>query len=221
MEPTPSRSISGFVPALGFDLLTPLYDPLLRLTLREDEIKRRLLAQARIAAGMTVLDFGCGTGTLALLVKQTHPDAHVVGIDVDPRVLAIARTKLEAAGVDVELRCGRIEDAGLAPGSVDRVLTSLVLHHLTEDEKLSALAALHRALGERGELHVADFGRPHTLAMQVVSHLLQWVDGADRVGANFAGRLPELVGRAGFTAVEERGMVTTLFGTLAFLAARR
>jgi ubiquinone/menaquinone biosynthesis C-methylase UbiE len=220
MEPSPSKSVSSFVPALGFDLLTPLYDPLIQLTLREREVKRRLVDQATITPGMTVVDFGCGTGTLAILLKQEHPGARVIGVDVDPRVLEIARAKVDAAGVDVELRCAPIAEAGLAPGSVDRVVTSLVLHHLTEREKLAALGALRRALADDGELHVADFGAPHNLAMWLVSTVIQYFDGADRVGANLEGRLPGLVRQAGFAAVEERGTVTTPFGTLAFLAAR-
>jgi hypothetical protein len=95
-----------------------------------------------------------------------------------------------------------------------------VLHHLTEPEKLAALAAMRRALRNEGELHVADFGAPHNLLMQAVSFVIQVFDGADRVGPNLAGRLPELIQRAGFGAVEARGEVATPFGTLAFLAAR-
>jgi len=218
MEQT-SKPHSSFVPALGFDLLTPLYDPLIRLALREDEVKRRLIEQAAITPGMTVVDFGCGTGTLALLVKQMHPDARVIGVDVDARILEIARRKLDDAGVDVELRCGPIDGVGLAPGSVDRVLTTLVLHHLTDDEKLRALAAFRRVLRVGGELHVGDFGPPQNLAMWAVSALIRVFDGADRVGANLEGRLPVLVRRAGFDDVAERGQVATPFGTLVFLSA--
>src|SRR5690349_11613799 len=101
MSHSHSKPSSSFVPALGFDFLTPLYDPLIRLALREDEVKRRLVAQARITPGMTVVDFGCGTGTLVLLLKQMHPGARVIGVDVDARILEIARQKLDDAGVDV------------------------------------------------------------------------------------------------------------------------
>jgi ubiquinone/menaquinone biosynthesis C-methylase UbiE len=218
MEKT-SKPSSSFVPALGFDLLTPLYDPLVRLALREEEVKRRLVEQAGIAPGMTVVDFGCGTGTLVLLVKQMQPDARVIGVDVDARILEIARQKVSAAGVDVELRCGPIDEVGLAPASVDRVLTTLVLHHLTDDEKLRALGAFRRVLRVGGELHVGDFGPPQNLAMWAVSSLVQLFDGADRLGANLEGRVPLLVRRAGFDDVAERGQVATPFGTLAFLSA--
>src|SRR5262245_2499174 len=84
MEASSQRPVRSFVPALGFDWLTPLYDPLIRLALREEAVKQRLVDQARIAPGMQVLDLGCGTGTLALLIKRSHPTARVVGLDVDP-----------------------------------------------------------------------------------------------------------------------------------------
>lgn len=209
----------SFVPALGFDWLTPLYDPLIRFAMREDEVKQRLVDQARIQPGMTVLDLGCGTGTLALLVKRSHPTARVVGLDVDPKVLEIARRKLAGANADVELREGRIEEADLEPGSLDRVLTTLVLHHMTTEEKLAALGAARRALRPGGELHVADFGPPGSALMWLLSLPVRLFDGSNRTTPNFAGKLPEIIAQAGFRDVMERGSAATPFGTLVFWSA--
>jgi hypothetical protein len=47
-----------YIPALKYDWLTPLYDPLIRWTLRESTFKRRLLQQARVEKGHRVLDLG-------------------------------------------------------------------------------------------------------------------------------------------------------------------
>lgn len=65
----------SYVPALRFDRLTRVYDPLVRLTTRERTFKDRLLDQAEIGATDRVLDLGCGTGTLAIQAKQRHPQA--------------------------------------------------------------------------------------------------------------------------------------------------
>ncbi|MEW6270022.1 MAG: class I SAM-dependent methyltransferase [Thermodesulfobacteriota bacterium] len=219
MEATHKHSHS-FVPAMGLDWLTPLYDPFVRTLLREEEVKQQLVDQASIQPGMTVVDLGCGTGTLALLVKRSHPAARVIGVDVDPRILEIARGKIAAAGVEVELRQGTIEEAGLAPGSVDRVLTSLVLHHLTPDEKLGALRAARTALRAGGELHVADFGPPHNVLMWLLSLPVRLLDGNDRVLANLTGRLPDIVRQAGFGDVRQRAERITPFGTLVYWSAR-
>ena len=209
----------GFLPALGHDLLTPLYDTVIRLTLNERAVKQQLIDQARIAPGTTVVDLGCGTGTLAIMVAQAHPAAHVIGVDVDAKILDIARAKVATAGVGVELRHGPVQEVGLAAESVDRVLTSLVLHHLTTDDKRSALRTLHVALKPGGELHVLDFGPPHNALMSLVSGPLRLFDGHARTDDNFSGRLPQIVADAGFREVTGRGRRMSPFGTLAYWSA--
>src|SRR5919198_515639 len=98
-----SASESGrYVPAAGREWLTALYDPVLRLTTRERLFKERLLEQAALRPDMDVLDLGCGTGTLAVWAKQRTPEANVIGLDGDPKVLDRARRK--AGEADLEIR---------------------------------------------------------------------------------------------------------------------
>jgi ubiquinone/menaquinone biosynthesis C-methylase UbiE len=92
---------ADFIPALRYHVLTALYDPLLRWTMRESVFKEQLIRQAWIRSGERVLDLGCGTGTLTLRLKQVHPDAEVVGLDADPRALRIAEVKAATAGLQV------------------------------------------------------------------------------------------------------------------------
>ena len=92
-----------YMPALGVDWLTPLHDPLLLWVMREEQFRRHLMRQARIAPGYRVLDLGCGTATLTIMLKQTHPEATVIGLDGDPKVLEIGRTKARQAGVEITL----------------------------------------------------------------------------------------------------------------------
>jgi ubiquinone/menaquinone biosynthesis C-methylase UbiE len=209
-----------FVPALGFHALTRLYDPLVALTLRERAVKQQLVDQAGLAPGQTVLDFGCGTGTLALLLKRSCPAARIVGIDIDPTVLELARRKIVRAGLDIELRQGVFAADTFAPGSFDRIVSTLVLHHLTRDEKLAVLRAMRVALRPGGELHVADFGPPHTALMRLVSRVISHVDGEGRVGDNLTGHLPAIIAEAGFATVDKLGRRATPFGTLEYLRAR-
>jgi len=210
----------AYVPALGFDLLTPLYDPILRFLLREHELKQRLVDQAAIRPGDTVLDVGCGTGTLAILVKRSTPQARVVGLDGDPKVLAIAREKIARAGLDVELVEGMAYAPPLPPASFDRVLSTLVLHHLTREEKRATLAGIRTLLRPGGDLHVADFGPPEGFYARAVSSLFRHFDGAERTVDNLEGRLPLLVAEAGFGEVRKTGHAATPFGTLVYLSAR-
>ena len=91
------KSRGGFVPALGLDSLTWLYDPIVALTTRERYFKKRLLAQASIPERSTVLDLGCGTGTLALQIARAHPTSTVTGLDGDEKMLRKARRKADEA----------------------------------------------------------------------------------------------------------------------------
>lgn len=205
-----------YIPALRFAWLTGVYDPVLRVTMREQTLKQGLLAQARIGAGDGVLDLGCGTGTLMLLVKQARPDARLVGIDGDPKVLGIARDKAARAGVDLTFDQGLVFDLPYPDSSFDRVLASLILHHLTRPDKVRALREAYRVLRPGGELHVADFGRPQDALMAAVSRITRHFE---ETKDNIAGRLPGMMRAAGFGAVRETARYRTALGTVSLYAA--
>src|ERR1700730_9701268 len=150
--------IEHYVPALSYDRRTPFYDSVIRWTMPELRIKRQLIQQARIAKGQCVLDLGCGTATLTLLVKKTHPDSSVIGIDGDARILTIARRKAKEKGLDVTFDQGMAFSLPYADASYDRIVSSLVLHHVTTGNKALTLHEAHRVLRPGGELHIADFG---------------------------------------------------------------
>jgi ubiquinone/menaquinone biosynthesis C-methylase UbiE len=212
---------SRYVPALDYEWLTPAYDTLIRLTMPERAFKRRLIEQARIRAGHAVLDIGCGTGTLAIMAKRAHPDATIVGLDGDPKILAIAAHKVAAAGLDVALHHGMAFELPYPDGSFDRVLSSLVLHHLTPEDKRRTLAECYRVLRPGGELHVADWGRPHNALMWLASWSVRLFEGRQMTADNVQGRLPHLFLQAGFEGAEETGRLATVFGTLSLYQARK
>ena len=214
-----STSTHRFVPALGHDRLTPFYDVVARLT-GERRFKRRLVETAAIAAGHDVLDIGCGTGTLALMVHEVCPQARVTGLDIDPRILAIARRKFERAGASISLHEGSATAPPFPPASFDRILTTLMLHHLTTPQKRETLAAAHRLLRPGGELHIADWGKPHNALMRIASLSFRLLDGGESTGVNVRGELPGLVQAAGFEDVAETERWMTPFGTLAFIRGR-
>jgi ubiquinone/menaquinone biosynthesis C-methylase UbiE len=208
-----------FVPALGADWLTPFYDVVARLT-GERRFKRHLIEVAGIEAGHDVLDLGCGTGTLALMVRSMRPGARVAGMDIDPRILDIARRKIARAGADIALHQGSATAPPFPPASFDRILTTLMLHHLTSEQKRETLAAARRLLRRRGQLHIADFGKPHNALMRIASGVFRHFEGGESTGLNTRGELPDLVRDAGFDEVEETEHWMTPFGTLAFVRGR-
>jgi SAM-dependent methyltransferase len=76
-----------YLPAAGNNWTLPLYDPLVNL-LSVEGTRRTFLDQASLQGNHRVLDIGCGTGTLALLIKRLHLKIEVVGLDPDPNALA-------------------------------------------------------------------------------------------------------------------------------------
>ena len=89
------KASNDYLPALRFSVLALFYDPLVALTTRERVFKHELMRQADAGPGHAVLDVGCGTGTLAIWMKQARPEIAMTGIDADPAMLARAKRKAE------------------------------------------------------------------------------------------------------------------------------
>jgi ubiquinone/menaquinone biosynthesis C-methylase UbiE len=100
------RKFRNYIPALSFEWFTPFYDLLMQWFMRESTFKRCLVAQAKIEKGYRLLDIGCGTATLTILIKKVHPEADVTGLDGDPKILKMAKTKIIRAGLDIKLDLG-------------------------------------------------------------------------------------------------------------------
>jgi ubiquinone/menaquinone biosynthesis C-methylase UbiE len=212
---------AGYVPALGRDRLTALYDPVLRLTTRERSFKHRLLEQASLRDGLEVLDLGCGTGTLAVWAKRSVPGARVAGLDGHPKVLARARAKASRERLEIDFHQGLSYELPYSDQSFDRVLSSLFFHHLRDADKARTLDEAHRILRPGGQLHLADWGPPPDRLMAALSLSVKTLDGHAPTRANFAGELPAMIEGAGFAEVRSRGHLRTVYGALAFHSATR
>ena len=84
-----------------------------------------LLGNAR---GKTVLDYGCGAGENAVLLAARG--AAVIGVDISPDLIELARKRAALNGATVELLVGSAYETGLPDASVDIVFAQAILHHL-------------------------------------------------------------------------------------------
>lgn len=217
----PRMDRERYVPALRFDVLTRFFDPVVRLTTRERRFKKLLVEQVDLRPRQRVIDVGCGTATLLIALKRACPTAEVIGLDGDPRALDIARNKISAASVSIELIEQMAWQLPFPDASLDRVVSSLVFHHLGRETKLRTLREMHRVLAPDGELHIADWGRPHGLGMRAAFLAVQLLDGFTTTSDSVAGTFPRLIVEAGFVGVQETQRLRTPLGTLALYRASR
>ena len=123
--------------------LIPLYDELIA------EVARALDHAARPVR--TVVDLGIGTGALARACLESISGARVWGIDADPDMMAIARTRLGRLSRRVTMTRGSFLDQALP--SCDAIVASYSLHHIrTPRAKLAFYRRCYRALRPGGIL---------------------------------------------------------------------
>ncbi len=99
--------------------------------------KKLEITQAYLRPDSEVLEFGCGTGSTAI-VHAPHV-AHLRATDVSGKMLAIAKAKAEDAGLDnVTFEQVTIEDLEVPDDSLDAVLGHSILHLLEDKEEATA-----------------------------------------------------------------------------------
>lgn len=210
-----SKQERDYIPAATWDWLLPLYDPCEHL-IRGGREKARLLSEAQIPPDARVLDIGCGTGTLMVMAKRANPDAEIVGVDPDPKALAIARKKAARRGLAIQFHQGYSQKIPFPDGSFDRVFSSMMLHHLKADVKRATFAEVRRLLRPTGRFHAMDFGPIRGgFAKLFERYLRRHAEIAD----NLDGRLPEMMSQAGLGEVEETGSTSKLVGSFSFYRA--
>jgi ubiquinone/menaquinone biosynthesis C-methylase UbiE len=214
-------SSEGFIPALRFDRLTPLFDVVAAVAVRDRAIKRRVLACAALSGGEDVLDVGCGTGTLAVAAAHAAPGVTLTGLDADASILTRARKRAAGAGLEIRFDEGMSTALPYEDGSFDVVLSTLLFHHLSDDAKRRTAAEALRVLRPGGRLVVADPGRPQDPLMRVaVRTTVQLLDGVETTALNVRGELADVLAGAGLEAVAVRDRVRTPTGTYEVITAR-
>src|SRR4026208_2470520 len=141
-----SEANDEYIPALSCRFLTPFYDFIQKYIVRDVRYKSLLIAQANIQPGQHVLDLGCRTGTLAIMAKQAQPAAEVAGLDADPDMLKVAKYKSDQMKTMVKFDVGFTNQLPYPDESFDRVLSSIMIHHLKTPDKWQTAQEVYRVL---------------------------------------------------------------------------
>lgn len=215
------RNSKDFIPALRFNWLTALYDPMVALTCRETYFKSRLVEQAGIYDNQKVLDIGSGTGTLAIQIKKSVNGSLVTGIDADEKIISIAEKKSSSLKLDVKFVEGLSFDMPFDGNKFDRCVSSLFFHHLNLKNKERTFQEAYRVLKPNGEIHIADWGKPTNIIMRCLFYIVQVLDGFETTSDSVSGVLPELMRKAGFVDVAVNETISTLLGTITLYSGKK
>lgn len=145
------------------------YDRGMRLiTLGRIDRLKKLIASQWIEPGQDVLELGCGTGSLAAMMIERG--ASVLGIDVNNAMLTEAQSNAPAGDFG---HLSAVEIESLGHERFDRVVATLSLSELTEDELAVVLPGVVEVLRPGGRFVIADEVEPDATAKRLLTRLVR------------------------------------------------
>ena len=198
-----------------------IYDPVIETLSfgRERAFRQRTLEHMPLTPQARVLDVGCGTGTLTLeIARRLVAPGEVVGIDAAPRMIEVAREKLQQEPLPARFEVGVAESLDFADADFDQVVNSMFTHHIDTELKQRAFAEMFRVLRPGGILVTADVDRPTTAWGWLTGWSARYLLVQKELEDNLRGDLPRLMSEAGFSQVER---VDHVYGLVSFFVARK
>lgn len=157
------------------------------------------LLVADIKSGETVLDLGSGRGLDCFLaVQKVGPDGKVIGVDMTPEVVSMARKAVIKSELEnVEIRLGEIENLPVADACVDVIMSNCVINLSTDKPRV--LAEAFRVLKPGGRLAISDVVATREIPDEIKNddHALACCIG----GAATIGDLTKMLHEAGFVKI--------------------
>lgn len=162
-----------------------------------------LIELARPQPGERVLDLACGPGVLArFAAARVGPTGRVIGLDLNPGMLAVARSLPPVAGAPIEWREGSALDLPLADAGLDLIVCQQSLQYFPD--RATALREAHRVLRPGGRVALSVW-RP-----------IEWSPGFSALAAALARHVSAeaaQIARAPFALGDAAALQALLAGT--------
>ncbi|KGF72842.1 methyltransferase type 11 [Neosynechococcus sphagnicola sy1] len=175
------------------------YDPITQYLLPPSEplVRQGFIDQIRVQP-QRILDLGCGTGSMTLMLKHAFPQAAVTGLDLSPYMLAMAESKAQLANLAIQWRHGDAATTEFPAASFDLITIALLFQ---ETPPLVSRQILHRCqqwLKVGGELMILEGGQGPLSPMTWLNPMFAASDHQDNGGGDLEGGMMA----AGFAAVQ-------------------
>jgi ubiquinone/menaquinone biosynthesis C-methylase UbiE len=179
--------------------MVPKYDSYMKkITFGRENILRELTVNlAQVKTGDSVLEVGCGTGTLTLAAKRkAGPTGKVYGIDVLPGMIELSQRKAVEANEEITFQSGSIDDIPFNQNQFDVVMCSFMIFHMPDEVRRKGITEIYRVLKPNGRLFILDLVLPTQPIQKAIAKLL--------LGFALQNKLEELIPEmqsAGFSDV--------------------
>ena len=164
---------------------------------------RQLLQLGGAAPGAAALEVGCGRGVGTEIILDRFQADRVLALDLDPRMVELARPRLVRFGERVCLKVGDAEAIQADDKSFDAVFDFGIIHHVPDWRR--ALSELHRVLRPGGRAYIEEVYPP-----VISGRIARWLLEHPKHDRFHHAELLAGLERAGFTLVGDRcwaGMV--------------
>jgi ubiquinone/menaquinone biosynthesis C-methylase UbiE len=175
------------------------YDPITQYVLPPNENwVRQELIDAIGGQPRKILDLGCGTGSTTILLKQTFPQAKVMGLDLSPYMLVMANYKAQQIGAEIQWYHGKAEETALPAASFDLVTASLLFHETPPQVSQAILKECFRLLVPGGQVIILDGNQKSLRHTDWLTEIFE----EPYIKAYATGSVDAWMGAVGFEAVQ-------------------
>ena len=175
------------------------YDPITQYVLPPGEtiVRQGLMDHIQVKP-RRILDIGCGTGSMTIMLKQSFPESQVIGLDLSPYMLTVAAHKSAKANVDIQWQHGNAEKTSFPDSSFDLITAALLCHETPPTITQSILTECFRLLKVGGQILVLDGNQKSLRHTEWLTNIFE----EPYIKSYAAGSVDAWMGAAGFGAVK-------------------